>query len=320
MVTRHPRQGPADPQPGGATDARRGTRAGTQGPWPRLSASRPSTPASTRSATATNGGPAPTAGPPTRSTKPATPKRKADDRGRITQAGRDSFGAHAREWIDTFAGRTRRGFGESTRQRYRESLELYAIPFFDTIRKRKLADITRRDAKAFVVWLTNHEARGGRPLTASTIDRTLAAVSIMFNDAIDDGIIPPGNPFNGLRANVRADDIDLDADDNDRRALTHDELADVLGAADEDEHLMLTTLADTGVRWGELCELRGRDLKTGPARPVPRRPSRLGRQDQEGRTPQERQAARHPHQPRARPPAVAPATRPGRAALSEPAG
>ena len=50
----------------------------------------------------------------------------------------------------------------------------------------------------------------------------------MLNDAIDDGIIPARNPFNGIRANVRADDIDLDADDNDRRAFTRDELASVL--------------------------------------------------------------------------------------------
>ena len=30
---------------------------------------------------------------------------------------------------------------------------------------------------------------------------------------------------------------------------------------------MLTALVDSGVRWGEFCELRGRDLKTGPNGP-----------------------------------------------------
>jgi integrase len=189
-------------------------------------------------------------------------KRKAEERGRVGKAGRAEFGAFATDWIDGFSGRTRRGFSESSRQRYREALDLYAIPFFDGVRKRRPAAIRRADAKAFVVWLEQHEAG----LSTATIERTLAPVSIMFNDAIADGVLPGANPFKDVRPNPRVEAIDLDGDDNDRRAFTRDELRSVLAAAGDAEDV-LVTLVESGLRWGEFAELRGRDLKSGARGP-----------------------------------------------------
>jgi integrase len=45
------------------------------------------------------------------------------------------------------------------------------------------------------------------------------------------------------------------------RAFTADELVAVLDAAATRDRLLFDTLAETGVRWGELAEVRGRDLK-----------------------------------------------------------
>lgn len=196
-------------------------------------------------------------------------KQMADTTGPTPERARGTFGEYAREWVDGYGGRTRRGFGEASRQRYRENLELYAIPFFDIERKRRFTDIKRPDIKAFVVWLERHEQRDSRPLTAATIDRTLAPLSAMYNDAIDDGLYHGANPTNGVRANVRADEIDPDADDNDKRAFTIAQLDRVLAAAaDNMDELLLTLLADTGIRWGELAEQRGRDLKSTRHGPV----------------------------------------------------
>jgi integrase len=194
-------------------------------------------------------------------------KQTADKQGPTPERARGTFGEYAREWIDAYSGRTRRGFGEASRQRYREGLELYAIPFFDTVRQRRFADVKRPDMKAFVTWLERHEARDGRPLTASTIERTLAPLTAMYSDAIDDDLYIGRHPTDGVRANVRADAIDAEGDDNEKRAFTVEQVGRVLAAAGDGE-LMLRLLADTGIRWGELAEARGRDLKATKQGPV----------------------------------------------------
>ena len=203
-------------------------------------------------------------------------RRQADRRrsGATPERARGTFGEYALEWIDGYRGRTRRGFSESSRKRYREHLELYAIPYFDKVRRRRLSDVKRPDMQAFVTWLERHDARGGQPLTASTIDRTLAPLTAMFSDAIENGAYTGTHPTAGVRANVRADEIDADADDNDKRAFTIAQLdrvlanADAAGAGYAAVDLWLTLLADTGIRWGELAEARGRDLKTTPRGPA----------------------------------------------------
>jgi integrase len=192
-------------------------------------------------------------------------KARPDLSGPVSAEVRTVFGVHAREWIAGYRGRNGRGFGEASRQRYREGLEGYVIPYFDEVRARKFATVKRADVRAFVTWLENHEQRDGKALAPATINNSiLAPLKAMYSDAIDDGDLPGPNPAQGIRANPRVAEINLDDDDNDKRAFTPDELGRVLAAAGDDL-LLLTVLADTGVRWGEACELRGRDLKHGHA-------------------------------------------------------
>ena len=199
-------------------------------------------------------------------------KLRADASGQVVTAeARGPFGAYAREWVANYQGRTARGFSEGTRRRYRESLELWAVPFFDAKRRRKFAAVEKPDVRAFVAWLANPDrtdAAGdpyGPSLTVATIRNTLAPVRAMYEDAIEDGTLTKANPAS-VRVNVQRDDVD-DAGGA-RRAFTPEELAAVLDAAGNDaDRLLFDTLAETGARWGEACEWRGRDLKTTPAGP-----------------------------------------------------
>src|SRR4051794_14812528 len=69
-------------------------------------------------------------------------KLQADASGNVvTSNARGTFGEYARDWIDAYQGRTSRGFSESTRIGYRANLERWAIPYFDTVRPRKFAQI-----------------------------------------------------------------------------------------------------------------------------------------------------------------------------------
>ena len=51
-------------------------------------------------------------------------------RGEYRSLSRVGFAAYAREWIDSYQGRTSRGLSETTRSRYRHLIERHAIPFF----------------------------------------------------------------------------------------------------------------------------------------------------------------------------------------------
>jgi hypothetical protein len=51
-------------------------------------------------------------------------------RGEYRERSVVTFEDYAREWIDSYTGRTTRGFRDSTRKGYRFSIEKRAIPFF----------------------------------------------------------------------------------------------------------------------------------------------------------------------------------------------
>jgi integrase len=199
-------------------------------------------------------------------------KAKAEERGPVPAAVRGSFGEYARDWLAAYQGRTSRGFSESTRERYRQSLELYAIPYFDEVRKLKIANIRRQHTKAFISWLAtapkqpDEPGAGHRPLAPATVERTLAAVKAMFADAVEDDLLPT-NPAR-VRINLAPATVDPeDEGSGEARRFTDDQLAAVLAAVREDHRLMFDLLDATGVRWGELAELRGRDLVTTAAGP-----------------------------------------------------
>jgi integrase len=189
-------------------------------------------------------------------------------------ASRQSFGAYALEWIAIYRGRTKRGFDAGTRDGYRRALERYAIPYFDKVRRRKIGDIEPRDVRAFADWLAEQRTPAtkrhpeGRPLAQGTIRNAMAPVKALLATALEDGDIR-SNPSAGVRIAL-AEDVQADFVEaaEQRRALTLVELGRLLTALPDDEaRLMFDLLATTGVRWGEVAELRGGDVTFGK-RPV----------------------------------------------------
>ena len=130
-----------------------------------------------------------------------------------------TFEEYARDWINTYMGRTNRGFRESTREGYRFSIEHRAIPFFSK-RTDTLAGIEPSDVRAFVKWLFEQEV-SGRPPAVSTVRGHVAAVKVLFATAMEDRKINY-NPATGVRI-VGGTPVKRDAAEI-RKALDSDEL------------------------------------------------------------------------------------------------
>lgn len=200
-------------------------------------------------------------------------------RGEYRHRASVDFKTYARRWVKTYQGRTSRPVNEQTRADYERRLEQDAIPFFQSMR---LGDIEPQDVKAYahhVATRRRQTARKGdelRPLSANSVRLALAPVKALFATAFEEGVIRV-NPAAGVRIAVPRSVVDVDEDETGVRALTAPELAGVLEAvrceacnrldepeADcqrcEDWRLFFTTLAQLGLRIGELVELRWRDI------------------------------------------------------------
>jgi integrase len=191
-------------------------------------------------------------------------KRQAEadaDRGELVDVTNASFGEYAREWIEHYHGRTSRGFRESTRTSYRMQLNTRLIPYFDSVRRLRLAEIQPRDVKACVRWLVEQrDPRTGRLLSKSTIRQAVGVLRALLGDAVEEGLIR-SNPARGIRVVVPEGDGTGRAPAAEKRAMTIPELHLVLGALPPEWRLMFELLAHSGLRIGEAIELRwGRDL------------------------------------------------------------
>jgi integrase len=183
-------------------------------------------------------------------------------RGEHRETARASFEDYAREWIDTYAGRTTRGFRESTRVGYRRTIE-QDTPFFAK-RAPLLAEIEPQDIRAYIAWLFDEKAQG-RKLAVGTVRQHVAAVRALLATAVGDGLLRH-NPAAGARiSRPGAPTLEQDAAEQ-RRALDTDELGRFLDACDPDWQLFFELLAMTGVRISEAIELRWKDVDLGAKR------------------------------------------------------
>lgn len=198
-------------------------------------------------------------------------RAKAELNGPAPAIVRGGFGEYGRTWVAGYQGRTSRGFSEGTRTDYRDSLEVYAIPFFEGKHRLAPHQIQRRHVKAFIAWLAveptaaERKAEIGlrRPLARRTIVKHLAPIKAMFADAVED------DDLNVNPALVRVNVTSTEEPDEDKaRAFTDAQLAAVLDAALENDRLLFDTVAATGARFGEWCEWRGKDLARGTDGPV----------------------------------------------------
>jgi integrase len=154
------------------------------------------------------------------------------------------------EWIESYAGRTARGFSETSRSLYRRSINDHALRRW---RGWKLAEIEARDVRTLYADLR------AASLSTSGVRSLRAALSALFATAVEDGLVR-SNPLRGVR--IPAPRSTEPADDH-AKALTREELRVLLAAIPHDWRLFFEFLAHTGLRISEAIGLQWRHVEVG---------------------------------------------------------
>lgn len=174
--------------------------------------------------------------------------RKAGER-RPTSKVR--FGDYFTEWIESYAGRTARGFSETTRPEYRRPIETHAVPRWGTW---KLAEIEPGDVRE----MFGSMRRDGQ--STSQIKKLRAALSAMFATAADDGLLR-SNPCQGVR--IPAGQRSEEPQDDRAKALKRKDLRLLLAALPGDWQLFFEFLTASGLRIGEAIGLTWEHIDLG---------------------------------------------------------
>jgi integrase len=191
---------------------------------------------------------------------------KADvRRGEWMEESRVKFRDYATTWLDTYAGRTSRGIREETLAEYRRVVERDAIPFFGSM---PLAAIRPMDLKRYALHLAS---RGLKP---NTLRLAIGPVRAMLATAVEDGLIR-SNPAARLRL---AHAVPVKEEQQEKaKALTEDELRQLIEATPDDWRLLVEFLAVTGLRISEALALSWADLDLGRRRVMVRRRVNAGK-------------------------------------------
>jgi integrase len=176
-------------------------------------------------------------------------KRQAGERRPTSKIG---FEEYFTEWIESYSGRTKRGFSDASRDIYRGAIATHALPDWRTWR---LDDIGPKDVRDLYARLR------GEGAATTQLRKIRAALSALFATAVEDELLPR-NPVRGVR--IPNADIDEKAEEK-AKALTRSELATLLAAMPEGWRLFFEFLAVTGLRISEAVGLRWEDIDLGGA-------------------------------------------------------
>ena len=171
--------------------------------------------------------------------------------GERTPTTRQSFEDYAAAWLDGYAGRTSRGFSETSRRDYQRALDAYAAPFF---RSYRLADVEPPDVRRFVKHL---ESKG---LAPASVVKNLVPLKALLATAVEDGALR-SNPAAGVRVNGRRDEGEEEPER--AKAMTRAELHAVLAELPPEWSLFFELLAHTGLRVSEALGLDWSDVEFG---------------------------------------------------------
>jgi integrase len=173
--------------------------------------------------------------------------RDAGDRRPVARVG---FEEYFIGWIDSYAGRTARGFSDRSRQLYRHHLEQHALPRW---RPWRLADVEPADVRELFAALRDDD------VSVQTVKGLRSALSAMFATAVEDRLLR-SNPVHGLRLPVASSP---ESNEERAKALTRAELALLLAALPADWRLFFEFLTHTGLRISEALALTWRHLDLG---------------------------------------------------------
>ena len=172
------------------------------------------------------------------------------DSGERHAPSRTDFEVYAREWLESYGGRTARGVGARTVKSYRTALLSRAVPFF---RGYRLSEVEPPDIRRYMAAL---EAEG---LAPSTVRREVAPLRAMYATALEDGAVRT-NPTTGVRVSGRRHESD---EEERAKALTRSELAAFLEVVPGEWRLFFELLAQTGLRVSEAIGLTWADVEFG---------------------------------------------------------
>lgn len=173
------------------------------------------------------------------------------DAGDRRPVARVRFADYFSAWIESYAGRTARGFSETTRPEYRRPIERYALTRWGSW---CIAEIEPADVRD----LFGEMRRSGASTAA--IKKLRAALSAMFATAVDDGQLR-SNPAAGVRVPAQAGADPLSEERP--KAMTRAELAMLLEAIPDDWRLFFEFLAHTGLRISEAVGLTWAHVDVG---------------------------------------------------------
>lgn len=174
------------------------------------------------------------------------------ERGELSETRRTTLAEYFAEWRFTYGGRSSRGLRQGTLNDYARVIERDVIPLFGNV---QLADIRMAHIKRYASGMAE------RGLANNTIRRNIAPLRALLATAVEDGLIR-SNPAAGFR-NVygkRRQDVVT------QRALSDEDLARLIDAAQPEYRELLEFLAETGLRIGEAIELRWGDLDLAKGR------------------------------------------------------
>jgi integrase len=125
------------------------------------------------------------------------------------------------------------------------------------LRHMKVGAVTPADVKLWrLELLEGREWAGNKPLASSTVANYLGQLSAMFNEAVEHGQIPR-NP--ARRKRVRYSPPRVDPHD----LISEEHIKQLIDAAEGDLALMIRLGTVSGLRVGELCGLRCRNIRGG---------------------------------------------------------
>jgi len=156
------------------------------------------------------------------------------------------------EWIESYAGRTHRGFSETTRPEYRRPIEAHALPRWGAW---KLGDVEPGDVRE----LFGAVRKAGS--STSAIKKLRAALSAMFATAVDDGLLR-ANPVAGVRIPAGPHEEE-ELDGEHAKVLTRAELGFLLAVLPADWRLFFEFLAHSGLRISEAIGLTWAHIQFG---------------------------------------------------------
>jgi integrase len=165
----------------------------------------------------------------------------------------DSIGDYYQGWIEGYRGRTARGVQTSTVREYKISFEHHILPL--PIARTKLRDLTPSAVRA---WFVALEQRNASP---ATIKRARIALRVMLACAVEDDEIT-SNPAADARY-IPTDQARIRHAKPDPKELTAADIVAILQAMPERWRAFFFTLAQTGVRVGELLGLRWQHVHLG---------------------------------------------------------